>query len=304
MEQIPPDGETSTEAADPRYAGLEEQPAEQILLAILTAQENALAAIRPAIPVMAAAAEEAARRLASDPKARIIYVGAGTPGRLGVQDGVELAPTYGWLRTEFVIAGREQALTRSVEGAEDDINAATQQVAELNITPADICIAVSASGKTPFTVAACRAARAAGAQTIGIASNDNSPLLQAAEHKILIASGPEPVAGSTRMSAGTAQKAALNMISTLVMMRLGHVYDGLMVDVQLTNEKLRRRAEKMIARIAQCDDAAAADALAKTGGRVKIAVLVAKGLTPEQGEERLAQTGGNLKRALQAPAIN
>lgn len=287
-----------TEASDPRYTGMEEWPADEILLAILAAQENAVAAVRASIPAMAAAAEEAARRLAAGPSGRIIYVGAGTPGRLGVQDGVELAPTYGWLRTEFVIAGRGEALIRSVEGAEDDVAAAQDQIAALNLTPADVCIAVSASGTTPFTVAACRAARAAGALTIGIASNDNSPLLDAAEHGLFIDSGPEPVAGSTRMNAGTAQKVALNMLSTLIMMRLGHVYDGMMVDVQLTNEKLRRRAEKMITRIAQCDEETAARSLEGAEGKVKLAVLLARGLDPAQAEERLARNGGNLRRVL------
>lgn len=290
--------DTGTEEIDPRYAGLEEQPADEVLLAILAAQEKAVAAIRPAIPVMAKAAEEAAQRLI-DPKGRLVYIGAGTPGRLGVQDGVELAPTYGWLRTEFVVAGREQALMQSVEGAEDNAQDAENQIAALRLTPADVCIAVSASGATPFTVAACAAARAAGAQTIAISSNDDSPLLHAAEHKIFIDTGPEPVAGSTRMNAGTAQKVALNMLSTLVMMRLGRVYDGMMVDVQLTNEKLRRRAEKMIAKIAQCDEQTAAEALEKSGGKVKIAVLTVRGLTPEQGAEHLERQGGNLRRVLE-----
>ena len=288
-----------TEASDPRYHGIDEWPADQVLLAVLAAQESAVTAIRLAIPAMALAAEEAAHRL-TDPKGRILYIGAGTPGRLGVQDGVELAPTYGWLRTEFVIAGREKALTQSVEGAEDDAAAAEAQIAALNLTSADVCIAVSASGQTPFTVAACKAAQTAGAQTIGISSNENSPLLQEAEHKVFIASGPEPVAGSTRMNAGTAQKVALNMISTLIMMRLGHVYDGLMVDVQLTNAKLRDRAEKMIATITKCTEDEAVATLEKSGGKVKLAVLIVKGLTPEQGVERLAQNGGNLRRVLES----
>ena len=292
--------QSPTEDSDPRYHGIDEWPADQILLAILAAQEKAVTSVNAAVPAMALAAEEAARRL-TDPKGRIIYIGSGTPGRLGVQDGVELTPTFGWpkLRMDFVIAGREQALTQSVEGAEDDVAAAEAQIAALNLTPADVCIAVSASGETLFTVAACKVARAAGAQTIGISSNDHSPLLQEAEHKLFIDSGPEPVAGSTRMNAGTAQKGALNMISTLIMMRLGHVYDGLMVDVELTNEKLRRRAERMIATITKCDEAAATDALAKSGGKVKLAVLIVKGLSPEQGLERLVQNGGNLRRVLE-----
>ncbi|HEY8192127.1 MAG TPA: N-acetylmuramic acid 6-phosphate etherase [Alphaproteobacteria bacterium] len=290
-----------TEASDPRYEGIDQWPADQVLLAILAAQERAVAAVRPAIPAMAAAAEEAAQRLADNPAGRIIYIGAGTPARLGVQDGVELTPTFGWpqARMDFVVAGREKALLQSVEGAEDDVAAAEEQIAALNLTAADVCIAVSASGTTPFTVAACKAARAAGAQTIGISSSDNTPLLQAAAHKIFIDSGAEPVAGSTRMNAGTAQKVALNMLSTLIMMRLGHVFDGMMVDVQLTNEKLRQRAEKMIERIAQCAPDEAAGALERANGKVKLAVLLVKGLTPEQGRERLEQNGGNLRRALE-----
>lgn len=289
-----------TEASDPLYAGIDQWPADQVLLAILAAQERAVAAVRPAIPAMAAAAEEAAQRLL-DPKGRIIYIGAGTPARLGVQDGVELTPTFGWpqARMDFVIAGREKALLQSVEGAEDDVAAAEAQVAALNLTAADVCIAVSASGTTPFTVAACKAAHAAGAQTIGISSNEPSSLLQEAAHKIFIDSGAEPVAGSTRMNAGTAQKVALNMISTLIMMRLGHVFDGMMVDVQLNNEKLRQRAEKMIARITQCAPEAAATALERADGKVKLAVLLVKGLTPEQGRERLERDGGNLRRVLE-----
>jgi len=213
---------------------------------------------------------------------------------------VELAPTYGWLRTEFVMAGRDKALMQSVEGAEDDVQAAADQIAALHLTAADVCIAVSASGTTPFTVAACKAAHAAGAQTIGVASHKTAPLLQAAEYKVFIDSGPEPIAGSTRMNAGTAQKVVLNMLSTLIMMRLGHVYDGMMVDVQLTNEKLRRRAEKMIVKIAGCSADKAASALAESQGKVKLAVLMAKGLTTAEAEERLTQNNGNLRRVLES----
>jgi N-acetylmuramic acid 6-phosphate etherase len=289
-----------TEAADDRFRGIDGWPGERILGAILDSQEEAVGAVRAAIPVLEAAAEEAARRLGQGGQGRLIYIGAGTPARLAVQDGSELTPTYGWpaLRLAFVIAGGAQALLAPVEGAEDDAAEAQKLIAGLKLTAADVCVAVSASGITPFTVAACAAARRQGALTIGLSSNPGTPLLDAAEHKIFLDSGPEPVAGSTRMNAGTAQKVALNMFSTLTMIRLGRVYDGYMVDVELTNAKLRRRAERMVGDITGCAAAHAAQALEKSGGSVKLAVLVAKGYSVEEGKKMLAENGGNLRRVM------
>ena len=292
-----------TEQADPRSKGIDEWTGDKVLQTILAAQIDAVKAIKSAIPAMANAAEEAALRL-RDPNqsGRIIYIGAGTPARLAVQDGTELPPTFGWsqMRLAFVIAGKEQALTRAVEGAEDDVAASQAQIAALNLTSNDVCLAVSASGTTPFTVEACRAARSAGALTIGISSNHASALLQTAEHAVLTDSGPEPVTGSTRMNAGTAQTVALKMMSTLIMIRLGHVYDGYMVDVQATNDKLRKRAVRMVQDITGCKDDEAKDALAVADGSVKLAVLVTTGLSADEGRELLDKSGNNLRQALKA----
>lgn len=255
---------------------------ENNLLAIQQGQEGAVASVGGMLPVIGAAVDEAVQRLGGS-QGRIIYIGAGTPGRLGVQDGVELRPTYGWLRVAFALAGGDVALQRSVEGAEDDSAAARARIVELNVGPDDVCIALSASGKTPYTVAACEEARNTGALTIGIACNDNSPLLLAAGHKVFLDSGAEPVDGSTRMNAGTAQKIALNMISTATMIKLGRVYDGHMVFVQPTCAKLVTRSKDIIRRISGCDEATAtrvfneAAALGDEERHVPAAILAATG---------------------------
>lgn len=290
----------NTEAADRRNKGLDQWSGAQVLATIAAGQERAASCARAAIPVIAAAAEEAAHRLRGG-QGRLIYAGAGTPARLAVLDGTELTPTYGWpsARMAFVIAGGPTALTRAVEGAEDDSQAAIDAVNDLKLTPDDVCIAVSASGTTPFTVAALRAAKAAGALAIGFASNPDTPLLKDADFGVLLDSGPEPIAGSTRMNAGTAQKAALNMLSTLTMVKLHRVYDNLMVDMQLTNAKLRKRAVRMIADIAGCTPDEATAALSRADNSIKLAVLVARGATPDDGKALLAGHAGNLRRALE-----
>lgn len=295
------DAKPITEQAAPDYRGIDTWDAPRILHAILQSQQIALANIQPVIPAMAVAAEAAADRL-KNPAGRIIYIGAGTPARLAVQDAVELTPTFGWsdLRVAFVIAGGEQALTRAIEGAEDNPAAAIAQITALNVTPADVCIAISASGTTPFTVEGCRAARKAGALTISIYSNPGADLELAADHPVLTDSGPEPVAGSTRMNAGTAQAVALKMISTLVMIRLGHVYDGYMVDMQQNNDKLRRRAARMVCDITGCTENDADTALNAADGNVKLAVLVTTGLSAEEGKALLGRSGQNLRTALQS----
>jgi N-acetylmuramic acid 6-phosphate etherase len=200
----------------------------------------------PALPDIAACVAAIADRLGRG--GRLFYAGAGTSIRIAVQDGTELGPTFDWpeARTGYLIAGGEGALREAVEGAEDDAAEAAAQVAEAGVGPPDAVIGIAASGRTPFTVAAVRAARDAGALTVGIAGATKAPLLEAAEHAICLATGPEVLAGSTRMKAGTAQKVALNLISTQVMVRLGRVHGGLMVDMRPANAKLRRRARAMV----------------------------------------------------------
>jgi N-acetylmuramic acid 6-phosphate etherase len=190
------------------------------------------------------------------------------------------------------------ALLISVEGAEDDAAAGERAIKAADPNAADVVIGLAASGRTPYTVAAVRAAAEAGALTIGIASNAGTPLLQAAEHPILLETGAEIVAGSTRMKAGTAQKIALNLFSTAVMLRLGRVYQGLMVDMRVSNAKLRERAATMICEISGVAKAAAETALDRTGGNIKLAALVALGADGEDAASLLNEAGGNLRVAI------
>jgi N-acetylmuramic acid 6-phosphate etherase len=288
----------STESVGARYHGLDAWPSRDILDVFIEGQMAAIAAVRAAAGQIEIAAEAVTTRMRAG--GRLVYVGAGTSGRLALLDGVELMPTFDWPddRVVYLIAGGEKALTRAVEGAEDDREAGKRDILAAKVGANDAVIAVAASGTTPYTIAALETGRAAGALGIGIANNASAPLLAAAELPILLDTGPEAIGGSTRMKAGTAQKATLNLLSSLVMTRLGRVHDGYMVDLRATNIKLRKRSEKMLMDIAGVSAEAARDALQRCNGRVKPAVLVAKGLTPDAAEQALIETGGSLRQAL------
>lgn len=286
-----------TELGLRRYRDADEWPTGEMLGAMLDNQFNAFAALRQALPALSAATDAAATRLNS--AGRLIYTGAGASGRLAVQDGVELNPTFGWPadRLAYLIAGGEGALVKSAEGAEDDRNAAAAEAATMRFTANDVLISVAASGITRYTNEVQRIARHAGALTIALANNPGAPLLDGAEHPILLHTGPEFLAGSTRMTAGTAQKIALNLLSTGIMARLGHIYRGLMVDMIPSNVKLRKRACGMVAAIAEVDDAKATEAWKQAGGNVKRAVLMLDGLSDQAATEALEQASGNLRKA-------
>lgn len=288
----------STETVDPRFVDIDLWPTETAVEAMLEGQLAAIAALKSQVGALARASDAAAERL--NRGGRLVYVGAGTSGRIAVQDGVELTPTYDWPsdRLVYLMAGGMGALTESVEGAEDDADAARAEIAAAGVGPLDVVIGVAASGRTPYTVAAIEAGRAAGALTIGIANNHGAPLLVAAEHALLIETGSELVAGSTRMKAGTAQKAVLNLFSTATMLRCGRVYRGLMVDMRISNAKLQKRGAAMVRDIAGVDDAGAQAALDMAGRDIKAAVLIARGANAEQARERLAKANGNLRSAL------
>ena len=211
---------------------------------------TAAAAVGPALADTARAADAAAVRLSAG--GRLAYAGAGTSGRLALQDGVELVPTFGWdpSRTLYLLAGGDGALSRAIEGAEDDEEAATVAVRDAALGPNDVLVALAASGRTPFTRAAARAARAAGTLVVAVANAAGAPLLAEADHPVVLATGPEAIAGSTRMKAGTAQRIWLTLFSTTVMVRLGRVHGGAMVDLVATNAKLRLRALRLVATIA------------------------------------------------------
>lgn len=288
-----------TESPDPRFRDLDAWTPLGAATAIWETQLAAVAAVGPALPPIAKAVEAAAERLSSG-DGRLAYAGAGTSARLAAQDGSELPPTFGWpeQRLLFLTAGGPAALAQAVEDAEDDAEGAAALVRETRLGPADVLVGLAASGRTPFTVAAIEAARAIGALTIGVANNQGTAVLLAAEHAILAETGAEVVAGSTRMKAGTAQKVILNILSTGIMARLGRVHAGLMVDMRPTNAKLRNRAARIVAGIAEVEEAAARDALLAADWRIKEAVLLARGVPPSEAAERLAAAGGRLRDAL------
>jgi N-acetylmuramic acid 6-phosphate etherase len=289
--------EPATEGASPRYADIETWPASSMIQALWEGQLAAVAALQPALPALAAAVTAASDRLRRG--GRLAYAGAGTSGRIGVQDGAELGPTFDWPpeRVVFLMAGGEPALIRAVENAEDRGDLALEDVTQAGLGPGDVLVGLAASGGTPYTVGCVVAAREAGALTIGIANSPGARLLEAAEHPILIETGPEAIAGSTRMKAGTAQKAALNLFSTAVMTQLGRVYRGQMVDMLARNEKLRRRAVRMLRALTGASTDQAAAALTQAGGRVKPAVLIVRGLRVAEAEALLARHGGDLRLA-------
>jgi N-acetylmuramic acid 6-phosphate etherase len=219
---------------------------------------------------------------------------------VAVQDGAELTPTFSWPqdRLLLLIAGGERSLRESVEGAEDEPGHGVELVRRSAIGRRDALIAVAASGTTPFTLACLREARQQGALTIGIANNPETPLLAEADHPIHLDTGPELIAGSTRMKAGTAQKVALNLLSSLVMIRLGRVYEGLMVDVQAGNTKLVQRSESMLMHLTDRSAEEVRDALRRADGSVKLAVLLLQGCGPDEAIGLLDRAGGHLRGAL------
>lgn len=230
---------------------------DEALTVLLDSQADASDAVRTALPQIEAAVVALHHRLAASQTGRLVYIGAGTSARIGVQDGAELLPTFDWpdSRTAFVIAGGEAALLRPVENAEDDEAAAEAAVAELHLGPEDCLIGLAASGQTSFTIAGIKAARQAGCLTVGISNNAGTPLLMAAEYPVCLATGAEALAGSTRLKAGTAQKICLNLISTQLMVLLGRVKNGLMAEMKPRNAKLQIRHAEIQAMLAADDNA-------------------------------------------------
>jgi N-acetylmuramic acid 6-phosphate etherase len=286
-----------TERHSPRYSAIEAWSPGDILEAMIEGQFAAVAAVRTARPAL----EEAA--LAIEPRlrdgGRLAYAGAGTSGRLAVQDGAELMPTFSWPqeRLLLLIAGGRDALVQSVEGAEDESEEAIRLVRRYEMEARDVLIAVAASGTTPFTLACLREAKSRGALTVAIANNRDTPLLAEAEHPIWLDTGPEPIAGSTRMKAGTAQRIALNLLSSLVMIRLGRVYRGLMVDLKAVNKKLVRRSEKILLELSGRSREEVHDALRRAEGNVKTALLLLEGCDLDEAERLLDRSGGHLRAA-------
>jgi len=282
----------------PRIQGLDTWPTGDILEALWHSQSRAVAACLPALPALARAVEAAIERLRVG-TGRLVYAGAGSSGMIAALDASDLGATFDWpeQRTVVFVAGGI-ALTRGPDPtAEDDAVGGRACASDAGLGPSDVVLGLSAGGTSAYTVALLDEARQRGAMTIAVAGRAGSPLVRAAEHAVVVATGAEVIAGSTRLAAGTAQKLVLNLFSTAVMVGLGAVFDNLMIDVRPANAKLRQRQTAIVASIAEVDPALAADALTRHGD-VKRAVLGLAGMAPDEIDGALASTGGNLRVAL------
>lgn len=288
-----------TERADPRYAHLDGASVVELAALMNDADQSVPAAIGAAMGAIVPAIEAITARLAAG--GRLRYVGAGTAGRLGVLDASECPPTFGTPPdlVRGIIAGGPRAITEASEGAEDDLQAGARSMADEGIGPLDAVVGVAASGRTPFVIGALREARERGALTVALSCNADAPISREAELAIEIPVGPEVLAGSTRLKAGTAQKLVLNMISTIAMVRLGKTWGNLMVDLRATNEKLRERAIRIVQQVTGASREAAVGALQAADWEVKpAALLVGRGVSVEEARARLA-VDGRLRKALE-----
>ncbi|MGE5488320.1 MAG: N-acetylmuramic acid 6-phosphate etherase [bacterium] len=288
-----------TEQRNPASSAIDTLSTEEMLRVINAEDAKVAAAVGREIPNIARAVDAIAERLRAG--GRLFYIGAGTSGRLGVLDASECPPTFGVPQemVQGIIAGGEPALTRAVEGCEDDAAAGAADIEARGFTAADALVGIATSGRTPYVLGAVARAREVGALTAGISCTPNSELSRAVEIAIEPLVGPEVVTGSTRMKAGTATKLVLNMLSTGVMIRLGYVYGNLMVNVQPANEKLRDRARRIVGEAAGVDAGAAARALDEAGGRVKVAIVMARlGVGRDEAARRLEAAGGQVAEAL------
>lgn len=292
-------GRLASEAANPASADIDLLPTAAMLERINAEDARVAPAVAAVLPQIAQAVEAIAAALRAG--GRLVYVGAGTSGRLGVLDASECPPTFSTAPGQVLglIAGGDRALRTAVEGAEDDPAAGAAAVEGAGVGGRDVVVGIAASGRTPFVLGALRAARAAGAVTVALTCNPGSALAAEAGIEIAPPVGPEVIAGSTRMKAGTAQKLVLNMLSTGAMIRLGRVHGNLMVELQATNAKLTARAARIVMAATGCDAGTAQAILADTGGEVKLAILMLlTGLEEEPAREALAGAGGVLRRAL------
>ena len=279
-----------TEGVNPEFDGFDTASVETQLTWLLNSQKRAVAAVEQTLPDIAKAVRQAAQRLRGS-SGRLIYCGAGCSIRIGVQDGVELVPTFGWPlnRLAYAIAGGPDALSVSVEGAEDDRGAAAQCIDAMALTAHDVVIGIAASGNTPFTDECLRQAREKGSLTVAVTSNPEAVMRSAADCALIAETGSEVLAGSTRLAAGTAQKATLNLFSTALMTALGRVLGNEMLCVQATNEKLKDRQVRILMHHADGWSGSAARALlAEAQWDLRIALLRAHGMSTDAARAALA----------------
>lgn len=288
-----------TEQRNPRTKGLDRKSTREILRALNREDARVPAAVAREIPAIERAVDAVVRAFRHG--GRLVYVGAGTSGRLGVLDAAEIPPTFGVPAglVRGIIAGGPRALTRAIEGAEDSAALGKRDIAATKITQEDVVVGLTASGSTPYVLGALESARTRGATTVAVTCIRRSPVARIADIVIAPTVGPEAIAGSTRMKAGTAHKLVLNMLSTTVMVRLGHVYDNWMINVARTNRKLRRRAECILTEATGADVATVRQALRQAGYDLRVTlVMLKKGVDANEAQRQLRGAGGNLRAAL------
>ena len=290
----------NTEAQNPASAQLDCMSALDIARVINAEDKSVANAVERAIPQIAWAIDAVARALGEG--GRLIYVGAGTSGRIAALDASECPPTFnvGYDKVQFVMAGGTKALWSATEANEDDADAGRDDIADRKPGERDVVAGLAASGRTPYTIAAIEYARRKGATTVAITCNPDSPLGKAAEIEIVAEVGPEVLSGSTRMKAGTAQKLICNMITTGAMARLGYVYGNLMVNVHPKNQKLVERAIGILEKAAGAKRTDAAEALKQAGDNVPLALIMLRtGITKSDAEKRLRLANGNVRHAIE-----
>lgn len=294
----------ATEAVDARYADLDTRPVLGVLQAMNDAEAQVPVAVRTALPQLAQLVEATAEALRAG--GRLFYVGAGTSGRLGIVDASECPPTFHTdpLTVQALIAGGDQAVFAAVEAAEDSAEMGAADIRSRDIGSQDVVVGIAASGRTPYVLGAVAAAHEAGALTAGVSCNVGSPLGAAVDHPVEVEVGPEVIAGSTRLKAGSATKQILNMISTATMVRNGKTYGNLMVDVSVTNAKLRDRGERLVMRITSASRDDAARALTDAGDEVKLAaVMLARDVNRAEAEALLAEAQGRLRAVIDGVGV-
>jgi len=291
-----------TEQPNPASRGIDARPTEEILRLMNAEDQKVALAVEAEIPRIARAVDLIVDRLSHG--GRLFYLGAGTSGRLGAIDAAECPPTFRVPAdlVQAVIAGGDKALRKSMEASEDDPKAGVSDLSARGFSSSDVLVGIAASGRTPYVIGAVEWARRLGAATIGITCNPGSPLVGLVDVAIIPLTGPEIIAGSTRLKAGTAAKLVLNMLSTATMIRLGHVYGNLMVNVQPTNVKLKARALRILRQAAGVSEEEANRLLEASGGNVKVAIVMAHtGLSRDKAEQRLVEAKGRVSAALEEP---
>jgi len=287
-----------TERENPASEALDTKPTTEILRIINREDHRVAPAVAKVLPQIARAVDTAARALREG--GRMIYLGAGTSGRLGVLDAAECMPTFGSDRVLAVIAGGHGAMFKSKEGAEDNRLQAARDLRRLKLSAKDVVVGISASGHTPYTLGGMRYARRRGAKTVGLTVNPAAPMKSLADVFIAPVVGPEVVAGSSRMKAGTAQKLVLNMLSTATMVRLGRVFSNWMINVQLTNKKLHLRGQQILTKATGASSARGARTLKATGGNLPVALLMLRHGIKRPEAEKLLASGTSIAAILRA----